>query len=480
MICLTENELLAWARGCLPDARVRDLDHHVDSCESCRSLLAEALRDSFNESASLRSREPGGPRENTFAAAELVAERYRVVRLVARGGMGEVYEVEDQWLHQTVALKTLLAAVTDDDAALARLKGEVLLARRIAHPNVCRVFDFGFTEKQRGPNGLVAERIPFLTMEFLEGETLAAHIRRVGPLDIRAARPIVTEMLSGLAVAHAAGIIHRDFKADNVMLVSRGDGEHPRVVVADFGLARSLLLKGQPSSSGGHHALGTLDYMAPEQLRGRPATRQSDIYAVGIVLFEMLTGRLPFADDTALARALFRAESPAPRVRQLVPAIPPSWDLVIACCLDRNPSARLADIAEIAALLTESARRPRQLSRAAVGVSVVAAAALAIWSVRSPAPGPRTSIAPPLPRGASQPVGPSPLRLAPMPDHLPRASAPAAGAPAHAGPAPAARRPARARSADTASFPPPRAPSPPPVTPQQPDPDRLLDPFAAP
>jgi serine/threonine protein kinase len=483
MDCLTENELLAWARGGLPDERVRDLDRHVDICEPCRSLLAEALRDSSDGGGVRPPREPRGPGENTFATDELVAERYRVARLVARGGMGEVYEVEDQWLHHTVALKTLLAAVADDDSALARLKAEVLLARHIAHPNVCRVFDFGFTEKPRGRDNGVAERIPFLTMEYLAGETLAARIRRTGCLSVEAARPIVSQMLSGLAVAHAAGIVHRDFKSDNVMLVPSGDSEHPRVVVADFGLARSLRFNGQSLSSSGHHALGTLDYMAPEQLRGCPATRQSDVYAVGTVMFEMLTGRLPFGDTSALARALLRSQSAAPRVGELVPGIPPKWERVIARCLERNPSARFSEIAEIAPLLAEPARRKQLSPRAAVWLGVVSAAALAIVAPRWSA---RRSIARTAARPPDRPIEQvtrSPLRLATTPADLPGPSARAEVAPPHARSAPPARLPKRARSLSAPSSSPPPAASPPntsPSPPQRPDPNRLLDPFAGP
>jgi hypothetical protein len=140
--CLSENELLAWVAGHLTNERIGVLDRHVDGCDHCQTLLGEALRNSRE------GLEPRGPKGGTFSEGELVAERYRVVRFLARGGMGEVYEVEDQWLRQNVAMKTLLASIADDDSALARLKAEVLLARRISHPNVCRVFDLGFGEKR--------------------------------------------------------------------------------------------------------------------------------------------------------------------------------------------------------------------------------------------------------------------------------------------------------------------------------------------
>lgn len=368
MECLSENDLLAWADGRLPDERVHDLDSHVDSCDHCQSLLAEALRDSFDGHELPR---PGpASKGTTFRGGELLAGRYRVVRFVARGGMGEVYEVEDQWLQQTVALKTLLASIADDASALARLKAEVLLARRIAHPNVCRVFDLGFAEKPSAREGSARERIAFLTMEFLRGETLKAHLRRVGPLSVATALPLAEQLLAGLAHAHAVGIIHRDFKSDNVMLVADPETGELTAEVTDFGLARSLLFGVESITSSGNHALGTLDYMAPEQVQGRPATRQGDIYSFGIVAFEMLTGRLPFDAESPVARAFRRAQAPAPRVSDLVDGVPPNWERVIARCLEREPNARFADISEILPLLAKPAPRAKVVWRGLLGLAL--------------------------------------------------------------------------------------------------------------
>jgi serine/threonine protein kinase len=289
--------------------------------------------------------------------------------------MGEVYEVEDQWLRQNVAMKTLLASIADDDSALARLKAEVLLARRISHPNVCRVFDLGFGEKRFAGPGAAAERVAFLTMELLRGETLKARVRRAGRLGLDEARPLVAQMIAGLARAHAAGIVHRDFKSDNVMLVADGEQGESRLVVSDFGLARSLVVAPESLTSRGHHALGTLDYMAPEQLEGKSATRQSDVYAFGVVLFEMLTGELPFRGSSPLARALLRVKSEAPRVSQLVPGFDPVWENLIARCLERDSGERCEDLNELLPLVEPAAATRRRVTSS---VRIWLAVALAV------------------------------------------------------------------------------------------------------
>jgi serine/threonine protein kinase len=403
---------LAWTSGRLPKVRIQALDVHVDGCEHCQALIAEALR------ASGDADDPR-PREETFADNELVAGRYRVVRFLARGGMGEVYEVYDLWLKDTVALKTLLASIADDASALARLKAEVLLARRISHPNVCRVYDLGFHDKRSTIPGMAGERVAFLTMEFLPGETLRTRLRRTGRFTLQEARPIAAQMMAGMADAHSAGIIHRDFKSDNVMLVEEEGSNELRVVVTDFGLARSsLLMFAQPLTSSSHRALGTLDYMAPEQLEGKPATQQSDIYALGVVLFEMLTGKLPFEGDSLVARALRRVQSEPPRPSSMASDIDDNWDRVILKCLARDPAERFDRVSDIGALLEASttpsprSRRKRWL----VALTGVAFALLAILVLASQ----RGSKGESIPSAGTPPLtAPSGPRRAPASPDLP-------------------------------------------------------------
>src|SRR5580658_4381144 len=171
--------------------------------------------------------------QTIFQAGQTVSGRYRIVRYLNRGGMGEVYEARDLELGEAVALKTLLPEIAGDESMIARFKQEIALSRKVAHPNVCRVFDLAWHE---GENARITM---FLTMEFLPGETLSEKVRRDGPMSTEEALPFIVQMASGLDAAHAAGVIHRDFKPSNVMLVSTA-GEL-RAVVTDFGLARRIV-----------------------------------------------------------------------------------------------------------------------------------------------------------------------------------------------------------------------------------------------
>src|SRR6266568_4098545 len=224
---------------------------------------------------------PAGPRGRaaplTYKAGDRVAERYRIVRALGEGGMGEVYEAEDLLLKERLALKTLRGPVADDEATVARFKREIQLARKVTHPNVCRLFDVGIDRRAGG-------EVAFLTMELLDGETLAARLKRAGPMSTAEALPIVEQVAAALAAAHEAGIIHRDLKCANVILVGS------RAVVTDFGLAR-VVAEGADQVTGDGGIVGSPAYMAPEQVEGgRRLTAAVDIYAFGVVLFEMVTG----------------------------------------------------------------------------------------------------------------------------------------------------------------------------------------------
>jgi serine/threonine protein kinase len=225
-----------------------------------------------------------------FPPGQLVSGRYRIVRLLGRGGMGEVYQAEDLELKELVAVKTLLPAIASDGRMLARFKQEIQLSRKVSHPNVCRIFDLA-----RHPADASAPATTvFLTMEFLPGETLSARLHREGRLSAEAALPILSQTAEALDAAHRAGVIHRDFKPSNVMLVPAAGGT--RAVVTDFGLARSCAPSGETTATLTGTLMGTLDYMAPELLAGGSATVASDVYAFGTVAYKMVTGVLPFAD----------------------------------------------------------------------------------------------------------------------------------------------------------------------------------------
>src|ERR1022692_851289 len=206
----------------------------------------------------------------SLPAGDVVSGRYRIVRFIARGGMGEVYEAEDLELKGRVALKTLLPEIASDPRMISRFKQEIQLSRKIAHPNVCKVFDLARHPADSSPAPVI-----LLSMEYLPGETLGQKLARAGRLSVDEALPIMRQMAAALDAAHAAGVIHRDFKTSNVMLVPSGGGV--RVVVTDFGLARNAGSDGETTATLPGRVAGTLDYMAPELLTGRPATVASDV-----------------------------------------------------------------------------------------------------------------------------------------------------------------------------------------------------------
>jgi serine/threonine protein kinase len=249
--------------------------------------------------------------------SELVADRYRVASLLGRGGMGDVYRARDLELDEDVALKFVRGA--SEVRALA-LKREIQLARRVTHPNVCRIYDFGVHREG-------AIDLPFLTMELLEGETLASRLSR-GRL-AAAALPIAEQVASALDAAHAAGVVHRDFKSANVILTGR------RAVVTDFGLAIER-------DEATHALVGSPAYMAPEQVEGGAVTPATDVYAFGVVLYEMVTGSVPFDGGTPrdVAERRLRAPPPSPRAR--VPDLDPRWEAAILRCLRVAPSERFS------------------------------------------------------------------------------------------------------------------------------------------
>jgi serine/threonine protein kinase len=276
----------------------------------------------------LTSSDPiGGGR---FTPGQIIVERYRVVALAGRGGMGEVYRAEDLTLGQVVAIKFLPEALSQDPSALARFHAEVRTARQVSHPNVCRVFDIG-----------EADGILFLTMEYVDGEDLASVVRRIGRLSPDKATEMARQICAGLAAAHERGVIHRDLKPANIMLDGAG-----KIRITDFGLAGIAA-----SIKGAEVRAGTPAYMAPEQLAGRDVSTKSDIYSLGLVLYEILTGKRAFEAST-LAELMKQRESgaitnPSTLVRDLDPLI----ERVILRCLANDPDRRPASALQVAAAL---------------------------------------------------------------------------------------------------------------------------------
>jgi non-specific serine/threonine protein kinase len=289
---------------------------------------------------------------------DLLAQRFRIVRVLARGGMGLVLEAMDEELRTPVALKLVLPELAASPEAVDRLRREVALARRITHPNVCRVFEF-FAALE-APRPWV-----FFTMELLAGETLSEQIHRRGVIPLPEALEYARQMAEALEAAHSQSVVHRDFKSSNVLLVPAGSGG-VRVVVADFGIARGLDASSVGHGlTGTHSFLGTPAYMAPEQVLGEAAiTPTTDTYAFGIVLYEMVTGCLPFVAETPLATAMLRLTTPAPRASDKVPGLPAIWDQVIERCLSRAPVDRFARPKDAVLSLTGVQRTSRSAAGA--------------------------------------------------------------------------------------------------------------------
>jgi len=327
---------------------------------------------------SLDTQGAGDPDLPRLRPEELLAGRFSIVRFIARGGMGAVYEAEDLSLRTRVALKIIRSALLADNSALERFRREVLLARRVAHPNVCRVYEF---YEARTAEGVA---VHFLTMELLDGGTLAHRLRDGGPMSTAEALPLVLQMCDGLEAAHAEGVIHRDFKSSNVLLVQRrgtsGDSTSTRAVITDFGIARPLESGTEPALTGAAGMVGTPEYMAPEQVTGGAITPATDLYALGVVIYEMVTGQLPFTAETPLAAAAKRLhESPrAPHVAH--PGLDRRWSEVILRCLAREPERRFRSAADVRqALLVPRAhpvRRAGLVAGALALVAVVAGASL--------------------------------------------------------------------------------------------------------
>jgi serine/threonine protein kinase/tetratricopeptide (TPR) repeat protein len=291
-------------------------------------------------------------RTQQLSESQVLAGRFRIVRFIAGGGMGEVYEAEDQELREQVAVKTIRAEILGQPNAMARFKREVHLARKVTHPNVCRIFDL-FRHKPEG--GSERDEIVFISMELLRGKTLAARMKDGRPMNASEALPLIGQMASALAAAHEVGIVHRDFKPGNVVLVagSRTGTGNERAVVTDFGLALpSEAADEGVSLSTGQGLLGTPAYMAPEQLEGRPATKASDIYALGLVIYEMLTGERAFVGANPLSSAFKRLSEPPRPPRRFAPDLSPATESVILRCLEREPENRFATAQDVADALT--------------------------------------------------------------------------------------------------------------------------------
>jgi serine/threonine-protein kinase len=276
---------------------------------------------------------PATPSGNSggLLSGTTLAGRYDVIDLLGEGGMGEVYRARDRELDELVALKLLRPDVASQPAWLDRFRNEVRLARRVTHRNVARTFELGEAGGTR-----------FLTMELVDGESVGSVLERRGPLDVASAARIGLGMAEALAAAHAVGVVHRDVKPDNVMVARDG-----RVVVTDFGIAHET-----HDEAGARTFAGTPAYMAPEQAAGEPATVLSDLYALGVTLFEMVTGSLPFSGNSTAGLLAARLLSDAPDVRERAPHVSPAFAEIVKKVMSKDPALRYASAEALATSLS--------------------------------------------------------------------------------------------------------------------------------
>jgi len=300
------------------------------SCGAAANGVEAFATQTISSSGTAPRRATHSRSQGRFAPGELLGGRYRIVAMLGKGGMGEVYRADDLSLDQPVALKFLPEAFTHHEEALERFRGEVRIARQVSHPNVCRVYDLGQME------GLY-----FLSMEYVDGEDLGSLLRRIGRIPTDKALEIARKLCAGLAAAHEKGVLHRDLKPANVMLDGRGE-----VLLTDFGLAG---LAGE--IEGAEVRNGTPAYMAPEQHTGEEVTIKSDIYALGLVLYEIFTGKLPFESETLAGLMRAQRESLPVSPSSIVQDLDPVVEKVILRCLSPKPAMRPSSALSVAAAL---------------------------------------------------------------------------------------------------------------------------------
>ena len=283
----------------------------------------------------VRNTDPAGTLEG-----RVIDGRYAIEDRVGEGGMAYVYRATDRQTGQTVAIKVLMAKLASDPESVARLKREAHLAMKLIHPNTCGLLSYG-----------EANRLPYLVMPYLEGETLSARENRIGIMKPKQAVPILIQLCHGLQHAHDQGVMHRDLKPENVMLVAEDAGE--RAVVMDFGLAKERIAGTELNRlTATGIVLGTPEFMSPEQIRGKSIDHRSDIYALGVLAFELLSGELPYAGANAQETMLNHLTGKPKRLSTVASNIPTALDQAIERALKLEPKDRFQSMTEFAQALS--------------------------------------------------------------------------------------------------------------------------------
>lgn len=260
--------------------------------------------------------------------ASALESRYQVLRELGRGGMGIVFQAQDKQLNEQVAIKILSPLLSNNQEGLARLQREVSAARRVTHPNVIRIHDISEL------NGL-----HFVSMEYFQGQSLKEYLRQNGAASTVSGYNIASQICDGLEAAHRQGVIHRDLKSQNVIINSAG-----QLKIIDFGLAHTAHLEGMTATG---LILGTPEYMSPEQVSGKKVDERADIYSMGIILFELFTGKVPFTGDSAIAVGFRQLKEDPPVPSSLNPQIPEELDAIILKALHKEPLQRYRSVGDL-------------------------------------------------------------------------------------------------------------------------------------
>lgn len=291
-------------------------------CGKCATPLKPSEDVSASHTETLEA-----PKEK-LTTGSTFAERYQIIEELGKGGMGKVYRVIDKEINEEVALKLIKPEIASDIKTLDRFKNELKLARKVSHKNVGRMYEL---MEKKGTH--------FITMEYVSGEDLKSFIRRAAPLSIGKSISVAKQVCEGLSEAHRLGVVHRDLKPSNIMIDEEGNAR-----IMDFGIARSLKAK---KMTGKGMMIGTPEYMSPEQVEGKKTDQRSDIYSMGVILYEMSTGKVPFEGDTSISIALKHKTEEPRDPREFNEQIPEELSAVILKCMEKAPESRFEDIEEL-------------------------------------------------------------------------------------------------------------------------------------
>ena len=317
------------------EERVRKLQERVENLENlvCRmdSEITDQIEKSLSSGRIVTSLSEAGNSQmpTTFMSVAAALEgRYQILKELGRGGMGIVFQAYDKQLNEQVAIKILSPMLSNNSEALERMKREVSAARRITHPNVIRIHDIS-----------EAGGLNFVSMEYFNGISLKDHIKKTGSLSLMQAFNIASQICEGLEAAHRQGVIHRDLKSQNIIINSAG-----QIKIIDFGLAHTAHLEGMTVSG---LIMGTPEYMAPEQVAGKKVDERADLYSLGIILYEIFTGKVPFHGDSAIAIGFKQMKEDPPPPRSLNGQLPEPVERVILKALAKEPLQRYRSAGEL-------------------------------------------------------------------------------------------------------------------------------------